>query len=204
MFIRAAENGDLGELQKLLAQGADPRFNHSEALVAAIKGGWQAKNIQCVQYLLDHCDPSAQDFLALRSAISSCEPALISLLLPSFTGFSKPELLAKSLRQVVRLGHTEAFDLFLPLCNPTLLRDPLLAAIFSDQRDFAEQLLQRMDASDLQDNDFLEAIEESRTRLTGSSLDIANMALSVAESLILQEQTRHIPVNRAKTSKKTL
>lgn len=192
LFISAARDGDLGELKKLLGRGADPRFNHSKALVEAAKGTL-GDNEQCIAYLLSHCDPTARDFLALHTAIINVNRMAISLLLPSFTGFNNEKRQLDSLEAIIRIGDAEGFGTLLSLCTVTTgFQDPIMTAVIYRQKDFVAKLLQKMDTSRLDMKAFSDDLRDVRDsfQVPGEvqQIETCDMVQSFLESLILQKQ----------------
>lgn len=204
-FVAAARNGDLDALQRLQGQGADPCFEDSQALMEAARGATK-QHEECMSYLLLHSDATAQDFQALRTAIARCSRTRISLLLPSFTGFKDAKRLSHSFRDIIRIGHIEAFDALFPQCSPAVYQDAIRDALIYQQRDFVTHLLRRMDSSDLDVHAFLESNFETQETLKSMNLkeglEISHMVQSFFESLILQKQLPSPLEEKNKPSKK--
>lgn len=177
-FVSAARDGDLRELKELLSRGADPCFEHSMALIEAAKG-YSERHEPCVEFLLLHCDPAAGDFLALRSAIGVRRTSIISLLLPSFTGFMDPQNHSKAFQDVIRIGHRAAFDTFWPLTTDTsVYPESLDAAVIYGRQYFALQLLEKILHSNIDIQVLLEGIRSTQVTLKNANLREEEMELS--------------------------
>lgn len=202
-FISAARDGDLQALKELLDKGADPCFENSQALIEAAQGFYE-KHTQCTQYLLAHCDVSAQDSLVLIIALYHYDFPLTSLLLPYFVGFKDPRRLTTALKEAIRIGHDEAFETFLPLCHPEDYQDLMMDFVLSHKPLFVAKHLDKIDTSKIDMNAFLKDIRAIQSELSGPSLKISNMIQSFFEAKLLEEHLPHIYAAPGKTHKTSL
>lgn len=107
----AAELGDLPEIRRLVAMGADPRAHDSQALFAAASQG----RSECVKFLIPLSFPKAGNSRALVQAASCGHIECVKLLIP--TSWPRDEA-SRALRLAASEGHVECVRLLIPASNP--------------------------------------------------------------------------------------
>ena len=106
----AAREGDAASLARLIAAGADPRWDNSRALVAAAYNGWE----DCVRILTPLSDARADGSAALQMAVCRRHPGCVKLLL----GASNPKANESyALRLAAHYGLAECLRLLLPVSD---------------------------------------------------------------------------------------
>lgn len=110
----ASESGDLAEISRLLAFGADPRFDDSAALSLAASQG----HADCVKLLIPVSDPNVDGSRPLRWAAhgghAECVKLLIPVCNPSGNEFDTPLCMAAD------QGHVECVKLLMTCSDPKL------------------------------------------------------------------------------------
>jgi hypothetical protein len=117
----AAGSGDLSELERALADGADARKEDSWALSVAAGGGHGA----CVSRLIAVSDAKAQESYALRWAAAAGHLDCVRLLIPASDPLAGE---SRALRWAAGNGHVEMVRLLLPVSDPLAVGDEGLDA----------------------------------------------------------------------------
>lgn len=107
----AAELGDLPEIRRLVAMGAEPRAHDSQALFAAASQGLS----ECVKFLIPLSFSKAGNSRALVQAASCGHIECVKLLIP--TSWPRDEA-SRALRLAASEGHVECVRLLIPASNP--------------------------------------------------------------------------------------
>lgn len=163
-FFQSAIEGDHKKVAYFLGHGADPKANHSHALVLAahsgnaacvelliplsnpkargsIALGWAATkgNVDCVKLLIPVSDPKARDSYALQWAAERGRASCVELLIPVSDPKAKE---SHALRRAANHGHADCVRLLLPVSAPLLSNKKAVAqAIEHGQADILSIML---------------------------------------------------------------
>ena len=106
-LVDAAEAGASAKVSALLAKGAAPMCDSSQALQLAAKNG----HVECVKLLLPVSDPQADEWYALRAAAHAGHVECVRLLLPMSDAKARD---SQALRYAAHYGHVECVRMLLP------------------------------------------------------------------------------------------
>ena len=110
-LAHAAYMGSPAEMERLIAEGADPKADDSEALRLAARNG----HLECVKLLIPHSDPATNDSAALRWAANYGHLECVKLLIP----YSDPKADGSAaLRRAAEEGHLECVRELIPYSDP--------------------------------------------------------------------------------------
>ena len=111
LLIRAAQNGDDVEVQRLIPI-SNPKGKDSEALYWATLYG----HVRCVELLIGVSDPQANGSYCLKTAAAQGHTQCVALLIP--VSDPKADHSNQALLLAVHHGYTECVKLLIPVSDP--------------------------------------------------------------------------------------
>lgn len=128
-LAQAASLGDLTEIERLLALGADPLYQDSLALTLAASHG----RLDCLRRLLPLSDPKADNSAALRCAAFHGHAGAVEILIPVSDPMANEVGGSHSAALVfaAERGHADCLRLLLPVCDAKGAQSRALASAAS-------------------------------------------------------------------------